>query len=209
MIKHQPRASDQLFVETSMGIVTRYGDWFHITSGQIRKYVPGLLEKVSLEELIGAAQAWVKSADSLSLVFLLGMLFLVNPWLAASLTIIFHIFWYFYKSAMVVIGLNKVFKFINSDGFLLLSSLVVLSVLGMQGYYTEVGIGLFFFFLLKLGLLKRIWNKLADVLSFSLTLNDRVLKMIIIKYGIYEDVAPPEIREMEEKMKELAFSHKK
>ncbi|MGK7370731.1 MAG: hypothetical protein ACNS64_11000, partial [Candidatus Halalkalibacterium sp. M3_1C_030] len=100
MVKHEARGTDRLFMETKMGIVTRTGEWFHITSDQIEVFVPGLLYKVSLRVLIKDARAWVRSSDSLSLTLLLGMLLYLNPWLAAIATPAFHWLWYNYKSAL-------------------------------------------------------------------------------------------------------------
>lgn len=208
MFKHQPRRSDQFFVETKVGIVTQNRDWFHTTSDHIEQYVPGLLDAVSLETLIRDAEAWVRSADSLSLTLLLVLLFLINPWLAALTTLAFHWFWYNYKSGFVTRPLGKVLSFINSDGFLMIVAFVALSLLGVGGEYTAAVIGIVFFFIMKLGLLKMGWNSLAKDYAGSMTLNDRVLKMVIIKHAMHEDVAPAEVQTMEEQFKEVALNLK-
>lgn len=209
-MKHQPRVKRQLFAETRMGIVTRYGDWFHITSEQIEKFVPGLLEKMDLEPLVRGAQAWVKSADSLAMILALVLLVTVHPALAAVLTVLFHLGWYVNKSSFVIISLNAIVDFLYKDGTQLLLSLVVLGYLGFVGHYLAMGIGLVFFFILKLGLLRKVWDQLyRRFIDPSLTLNDRVMKMVILRYAIYEDVAPQQIRAMEDRIKDLATSRKK
>lgn len=208
--KHKPKVPHHFFAETQVGIVTRYGDWFHITSEQIENFVPGLLNSVDLHTLVKAAQAWVKSADSLSMVLLLGLLFLVHPLIAAGLTLLFHLAWYLGKSSMVIIPLTSFFDLLYKDGTQLVLSLVVISYLGLISDYLAVGIGLLFFFILKLGLLRKVWDKLYNRFNDAvLTLNDRVMKMVIIKYAIFEDVAPEEIKQMEKRISELATSRKK
>lgn len=209
MFKHQPRGSDQFFAETKVGIVTRNRDWFHTTSDHIEQYAPGLLDVVPLETLIRDADAWVRSADSLSLVMLLVLLFLINPWLAALTTLAFHWFWYNYKSGFVTRPLGKVLTFINSDGFLMITAFIALSLLGVSGEYVAAVLGIAFFFIMKLGLLKMGWNALAGNNTESMTLNDRVLKMVIIKYAMYADVAPAEVQSMEKRFKEAALNLKK
>ncbi len=207
LMKHKAR-SDKLFLETQMGIVTRTGDWFHTTSEHIKKFVPGLLKKRPIDMLVEEAMAWVRSADSLAMTFLLVMLLFMHPILAAIIAITFHFFWYRSKSAMVTIYLGKVFKFMNSDGYMLMTSLVIISAVGMTGKYLAAAIGLIFFFLMKLGLLKRLWDKIDEGVEKDLTLNDRVFKMILVKYAMHFDMAPAQIQGMEDKFKELAMSRK-
>lgn len=201
--------SKNLYLETQLGIVTRTGDWFHTTTDQIKEFVPGLLEERSLDKLVEEAIAWVRSADSLALTILLILLLVVHPILAAAIAMAFHFFWYRSKSAFVTVYLGKVLKLMNTDGYLLIISLVIISALGMNGNYLAAGVGLVFFFLMKLGLMKRLWDKIDQGAEKKLTLNDRVFKMILVKYGMHYDVAPPEIEQMENKFVELATSRKK
>lgn len=203
MIKHKARGTDQLFMETKLGIVTRSGEWFHTTSESIREFVPGLLEKVPLEVLINDARAWVRSADSLALTMLLGLLLYVNPWFAAIATLAFHWVWYNYKSAAANRWCGKVFQFMNRDAYQLVLSLVILSLFGMWGNFLALGIGIAFFFVFRLGLLNKLWNRLT--VKRDLTLNDRMLKMLIIKYAMHEDVAPSTVEQMEKQFQEAAI----
>lgn len=207
-MKNQGSSHQNLFLETQLGIVTRTGDWFHVTTDQIKKFVPGLLDKRPLGNLVEEAIAWVRSADSLSLTILLVLLLFINPILALTIAVAFHFLWYRSKSAFVAIYLGKVLKFLNTDGYLLITSLVIISALGMTGQYLAAGIGLVFFFLMKLGLLKRLWDKIDEGVDKKLTLNDRVFKMLLVKYGMHYNLQPSEVQEMEDKFVELATSRK-
>lgn len=202
--------SNNLYLETQMGIVTRTGDWFHTTKEDIEKFVPGLLEKRSLDQLVEEAVAWVRSADSLSLTILLVLLIFIHPLLAATIAVAFHFFWYRSKSAFVTIYLGKLLKFMNTDGYLLVTSLIVISLLGMDGQYLAAGVGLVFFFVMKLGLLKMLWDKIDEGAGKKneISLNDRVFKMILVKYGMHYDLAPEKVQEMEQKFVDLATSKK-
>jgi len=201
-------ASEEYFMETDMGIVTRRGDWFHTTREQIEGYAPGLLDNVSLASLIKDAMAWVRSASSLSLTLLYILLFVINPWFAAGITVAFHWFWYHNKSGFIIRGMASFLRFINSDGFLFIIAFVSLSLLGFQQEYVATGVGIFFFFVMKPGLLKKGWDRLRSDSDQELTLNDRVLKMVIIKQAMKENVAPSNVQQMEERFKDLAFSRK-
>lgn len=207
MKTHDPR-SNNLFLETQLGIVTRTGDWFHTTTDQIKEFVPGLLEERPLDKLVEEAIAWVRSADSLALTILLVLLLVIHPIFAAVIAITFHFFWYRSKSAFVTVYLGKVLKLMNTDGYLLMTSLVIISAVGMNGQYLAAGIGLVFFFLMKLGLLKRLWDKIDEGVEKKLSLNDRVFKMILVKYGMHYNLAPSKVEQMEDKFVELATSRK-
>lgn len=202
------RQNSDLFLETKLGIVTRTGDWFHTTSDHIEQYVPGLLKKRSLEKLVEEAIAWVRSADSLAMTLLLVLLLFIHPLLAAAVATAFHFFWYRSKSAFVTIYLGKVLKLMNSDGYMLLTSLVIISAVGMTGQYLAAGVGLVFFFLMKLGLLKSLWDKIGEERQAKLSLNDRVFKMILTKYGMHYNIGPSEVNQMEETFKDLAMNRK-
>jgi hypothetical protein len=205
MVRNTSRGTGQLFIETELGIVTRNRDWFHITSSHIEQYAPGLLKAVTLETLIRDAEAWIRSTDSLSLLLLLGLLFFVNPWVAVAVALAFHWVWYNYKSGFVTRGVGKLLAFINSDGFIMITAFVALSLLGVSGQTVAAAVGIIFFFLMKLGVLKMGWNALAKDYKDTITLNDRVLKMVIIKYAVHEDVAPSEVQDMEQRIKDAAL----
>ncbi len=206
MVKHEARGTDLLFMETKLGIVTRTGEWFHITSDLIDEYVPGLLDKVSLHVLIKDARAWVRSSDSLSLTLLLGMLLYLNPWVSAIATLAFHWLWYNYKSGLANRWLGRVFSLMNTDGYQMIVALVVLSLLGVWGEYLALGIGIAFFFLLRLSLLNKLWDRLTS--NKALSLNDRMLKMLIVKYAMSENRAPSEVQNMEKDLADAALKIK-
>lgn len=206
MVKHEARGTNQLFMETKMGIVTRTGEWFHITSDHIEQYVPGLLDKISLHVLIKEARAWVRSSDSLALTLLLGMLLYINPWVSAIATLAFHWLWYNYKSALANRWLGRVFSFMNTDGYQMIVALIVLSLLGVWGAYSALGVGIAFFFILRLSLLNKLWDRLTS--GKTLTLNDRMLKMLIVKYAMNENLAPAKVQSMERELTDAALKIK-
>ena len=178
------RSHSQNILETPVSTVTSGGHWFHATRETIKDYVPGLLDKYDFETLIKKAVTWIDSADSLALILYFGLAFLINPWIAAGIALGFHAFWYHKKSAFVNIVMTPVLSFFNRDFFQLLLAALVLSYMGMTGMYTAVVLGIIFFFLFKVGLLRRGWDKLQDNKSGKkLPLNDRVLKMVLIRYS--------------------------
>lgn len=192
--------------------MTSGGHWFHATRETVDEYVPGLLKKYKFEDLIKKAVVWIDSADSLAMILYFALAFIINPWIAAVIALGFHAFWYHKKSAFVNIVMTPMLSFFNLDFFQLLLAALVLSYMGMSGMYTAVVIGIVFFFLFKVGLLRRGWDKLqARKSNDKLPLNDRVLKMVLVRYSIYKNMPPAEVEKLDNHVQKavLEFNKKK
>lgn len=197
-------------LETPFSTVTNSGHWFHATRKTIKEYVPGLMKIYSFEELITKAVVWIESADSLSLILYFGLAFLINPWLAAGISLLVHYVWYHKKSAFVNLPLTPVLSFVNKDFFQLLLAAFVLSFMGISGMYTAVALGIIVFFLFKVGLLRRFWDKLASKQNDKgLPLNDRVLKMVLVRYSIYQNIPPKDVRQIDEHVQKAVIEFNK
>lgn len=197
------------FVETPAGIFTLAGNWFHTTKANISQYAPGLMDNFSLEKLIKDAEVWVRSADSITLVLFMLIAYLLNGYIAAIVALLFLPFWHYNKSAFVSYGLTGILKIFDVEFVVVLISVAVLSVKGMNGLYIELGIGFFFFFILKFGWYRKAINKWLEPKDKSVTLNDRVLKMIILKYALHEGITPDEISKWEADIRDLMVKRKR
>lgn len=199
-------------LESPVSTISSAGHWFFATRETVEEYVPGILEKHTFESLIKKAIQWIDSADSLAMLLYLGLAFVINPWLAGGITLAFHIWWYFKKSAFVSVGLTPVLSFLNFEFVQLLAACILLSLMGMNGMYTALIIGIVFFFLFKIGVLRRLWDKFDKKQEKDrLPLNDRVLKMLLVRYSIKENIAPEEVRRLEDHVQEavIRFNSKK
>lgn len=199
-------------LESPVSTVSSSGHWFFATRKTVEEYVPGLLEKYSFESLIRKAITWINSADSLGMILYFILAYIVNPWIAAALTLIFHIWWYFSKSAFVSVSLTPVLSVLNHEFVQLLIAGVVLSHMGISGMYPALGLGVLFFFLFKLGLLRRLWDRFDKKnKSDRLPLNDRVLKMLLVRLSIKEDIAPGDVQKLEQHVQDavIKFNSKK
>ena len=85
-------------LESPVSTISSSGHWFFATRDTIEEYVPGLLKKYDFETLIRKSITWIDSADSLGMILFFILAYLVNPWVAAGLTLLFHGWWYFNKS---------------------------------------------------------------------------------------------------------------
>ncbi len=162
------------------------------------------------EDLIGKAVTWIDSADSLAMILFFGLAFFINPWIAAGLSLLFHYWWYHQKSALVNIPTTPVLKLINQDFFQLLMASVVLSFMGISGMYTAVVLGIITFFLYKIGLLRRLWDRFdAKKVNGKLPLNDRTLKMVLVRYSLYQNMPPKEVEKLDRYVQQAVIDYHK
>lgn len=204
------RSHSQNILETPVSTVTSGGHWFYATRETIKDYVPGLLDKYKFEDLIKKAVVWIDSADSLALMIYFGLAFLMNPWIAAAIVLVFHAVWYHKKSAFVNIVMTPLLSFFNMDFFQLLLAALILSYMGMSGMYTAVVLGIVFFFLFKVGLLRRGWDRLQGTKAKDkLPLNDRVLKMVLVRYSMYQNIPPKEVEKLDQHVQKAVLEFNK
>src|SRR6056297_138506 len=194
-------------LESPVSTISSSGHWFFATRKTIEEYVPGILEKYSFESLIRKSIVWINSADSLGMVLFFILAFIINPWIAAALTFLFHVWWYFSKSAFVSVSLTPVLSFLNHEFVQLLIAGVALSFMGMNGMYLALGLGTLIFFLFKLGLMRRVWDKVdKNRKSNQLPLNDRVLKMLLVRLSIKENIAPDDVQRLEDHVQQAVIN---
>jgi len=194
-------------LESPVSTISSSGHWFFATRKTIEEYVPGILEKYSFESLIRKSIVWINSADSLGMVLFFILAFITNPWIAAALTFLFHGWWYFSKSAFVSVSLTPVLSFLNHEFVQLLIAGVALSFMGMNGMYLALGLGTLIFFLFKLGLMRRVWDKVdKNRKSNQLPLNDRVLKMLLVRLSIKENIAPDDVQRLEDHVQQAVIN---
>lgn len=197
-------------LETPYSTVTNSGHWFHATRETIKEYVPGLMTTYPFETLIDKAVTWIDSADSISMLLFFGFAFLINPWIACVFSLFFHYTWYHKKSAFVNLTLTPLLKLLNRDVLQLLVAAILLSFMGMEGMYTALGIGIALFFLFKIGLLRRLWDKLdKGSEGKKLPLNDRVLKMVLIRYSIYQNIPPKDVKKIDDHVQKAVIEYNK
>lgn len=206
-------------MELPDGITTSDGNWYHITSEQIEKYTPGLLKRYTLERIIKEADAWVKSADGLSLlVFFLLTYLSVAPWLAALLSIVFFVIWFFNTGAFLSVAASPVVKLITTDGFVYMVSAVllmgiafneVIASYGVSVQFNALWFGLILFFLFKVGLLRLLIRFVQSKRGKSnIEIQDRILNMLLIRYGMKSGILTGNVSEMENRLIEIVNYHK-
>ncbi|MEP0007022.1 MAG: hypothetical protein ABJ387_10005 [Balneola sp.] len=197
-------------VELPDGITTSNGNWYHTTSEAIQQYIPGLLKKHEIGKIIKNADHWVGSCNGISLILYLVLVLLgANAFLSAGIALLFFLFWYYNTSAFVTPVLNAVARLFHFDGFLYVATAASLIYLSMQGVLTATWVGLGLFFLFKVGLLKMLLTWISSKRSAQkATRQDRILNMLLLRYGIKEGLYSGNIQSMQDSLFKTVNYHK-
>lgn len=197
------------FVETPAGIFTRNGNWYYITSDQIDIIAPGLLDVVNIDTMVNNAETWVKSTDAVSLLVFVGLIQILPISIATILSLLFLMIWHLSKSAMVSTWLTTMLKIITNDALVLVASVVSISYLGIISEYHGVLIGLLFFMIFRFGWARKLFDSFYSSYHQGITLNDRVMKMLIINTAMASHLSVPGLQQMEQGILNLMIRHKK
>lgn len=206
-------------LELSDGITTSNGNWYHITKAQIDTYAPGLLKKYPIEWIIKEADAWVKSSDGLSLFLYFLLAYLgITPWIAAVISLLFFFLWYFNTSAFVNLASSSIVKTLNKDGFVyILTGILMLGIVfneSIRSLGISIGMdalfpGFILFFLFKVGLLRLLIKFIQSKGTGSqVEMQDRILNMLLIRYGMKAGILTGEVSKMQDRLIEMANYHK-
>ena len=198
------------FVETPLGILTNDGNWYHASSKTIEQYIPGLLKERDLESIIETAENWVKSAESVALVLYFALTLTAPYYVAVLLAVLFNLSWHFSGHNLVNLPTAWLFKYINKDAFLYLVAFIALSYLGIHSQYGALVFGIVLFLVFKIGLSRRLYaNMELKWLNRTITSNDRVLRMVLLRYALKEHIRNHELQQMEEGIAELMRKRQK
>lgn len=198
-------------LEMEIGITTSKGSWYRISREGIEKYVPGLLEIVSLERIIKTADDWIDSANGISLVlYLLLVIFGADPLISAAAAILLYIFWYRNTPAISFLSLSPVIRILNNDGLLYTAAGSCLIYLAYSSQFTALWISVVMLFLLKVRLMSLLADKVQSTLSRDqVSRADRLLNMILIRFGMREGKLSGNVQNMQDELLRIANYHRK
>ena len=206
-------------LELPDGITTSDGNWYHITKKQIDTYVPGLLKQRPLEWIIKEADAWVKSADGLSLFLYFVLAFAgLNPWLAAGFALGFYFLWYFNTGAFVNLASSKIIQMLTNDGLIYGLTAALLILIAFNSAISSLGLsigmnalfpGIVLFFLFKVGLLRLLIKFIQSKTKHAgVEMQDRILNMLLIRHGMKAGILTKDLKKMEDELINLTNYHK-
>lgn len=185
-------------IDTPAGIFTTSGNWFHTSTKALQKYAPKLFERTTVKDVLKDAETWIRTTDGLTILFFFVLMLTTSIQFATVASLIFLPFWYINKSAFTYPGVTKILKTLDIEPVILAIAVGALSVLGINEQYYDLFIGFLVFFLFKFGWYRKLVDRLYHKWKKkSITLNDRLLRMIIIRYAQAEGENVAEVDKME------------
>ena len=201
------RASKPSFVELPTGIFTAAGTWFHVSVGDLRAYAGEVLERVPVEEVLGAAEAILRAPQTLAVWVLLGTLLVATPVQAAIAALAVFIGWSIVGPGLVLPGLLPSLRMLETVWLQAGAFVAGLSLLGASGAVPAVSVGLTGFVLLRWGVIGRLSEPLTGRMRarlFALPLADQALRAVIIRFALRERVSLSQVDAMEARMIEIS-----
>ena len=194
------------FVELPTGIFTAAGTWFRVTTDDLADYASPLLDRMSIDALLAAAETVLRSPQTLGAWLLLGMLFAGSPAQAAFVALVIFTGWSVVGPGLVLPGLVPMLRVLEVVWLQGAAFVVGLSLLGMAGNVVAVGVGLAGFVLLRWGLVSRLVEPVVRRFRsrlYALPVEDQALRAVIIRFSLRERVSLPQIDAMESRMLEI------
>ncbi len=188
------------YLETPTGIFTVGGVWFFTTKSALKEFAGEVLEKYPLENLIGEAELWVRSTDKAGILAGMLILLIFDWWLAFPLALLAGYFWYISKSGLISNWLGSLIRFFDHDFVIVTAAVVPLSWFGIQEMYGHLAAGFLLFFIFKFGWFRQFADKMQRSDKQKPTLNDRILKMVIVKKALADGISLKETEEMEKNL---------
>lgn len=183
------------FVEIPGGILTSSGIFYHIDTKGIEQLIPGLLDKVHLNDLLKEADS--KSQSPLFLAFysfLVGLLFSV--WMAFAALLIGYILGIWFRSLLTGPLKGYVHRIISQESISILFTSLILIYWGYHEQLLPLGIGLGMFIAFRILLILDKGSKKNTIPNK----NDRILHFVLHWYALREGLSSSRIDEMQEKI---------
>lgn len=191
------------YIDTKLGMVTGAGTWFHIREDDLHAYAGEVLEYASVADLLRWAETWLRSARTVTLWLLPLLLWTLPDVGAAAAGVVLYVVWRLAAPSFPSDRVAAGFTYLDHAVVLGLYYVATLSVLAGMERYAAVGIGLFFFVTMRLGifestttpLLRPLWTRI-----YPLPLPDQVLRALVIRIALRRRLPVPQIDELASEM---------
>jgi hypothetical protein len=194
MSKHNVN-DQEYFAEIPGTLYTVQGNTYHIDRKGVEHVAPGLLDKVSLSQLLYDSDALVQAPAYVMYYTLLGSLWISVEWglIASALTFLLaYGLWPWFSLG----SLPSLFRFISREQVTFSVSALLLPLHGMYGTEAAMWIGLLGFIVL------RVWLMFSRNrrMNINPSQNDRILHMIIDRYALRFGLPSLRTAAMEQKL---------
>jgi len=187
------------FLDTPGGLITASGVHFHTTRALLEQYAGPVLEKVGLDTLVGRAEVWLRSGQTVAL-WSLALLLLVLPSLGAAFAALtIYLAWETLGPSFVSRRLVAVLRVLEKPIVQAVLYIAVLSYLGSQGNVGAVGVGLGGFVLMRWRVLPLALRPVLKLLRrplYTLPPPDQVLRAFVLRAALRHDIDLPQLERL-------------
>ena len=149
-------------------------------------------------------EVWVRSSDAVSVWVLVAGLQLLPGYAAAVASVVTLLLWHLTKSAFISKISTFALKILTWEPLVVLAAVASISYAGISQNYSGVGYGLLFFlFCFVSGGSGGVFDSFYERYSGNISLNDRVMKMLIVQYAMQYSIPVTQLASMEEHIKSL------
>lgn len=195
-----PTNDDSLsFLDTPGGLLTASGVHFHTTRALLEQYAGPVLEIVGLDVLVGRAEVWLRSGQTLALWSLALLLIVMPPVGAALCALTIYLGWETLGPSLVSRRLVAAFRVLEKPLVQAALYVAVLSTLGAQGHVGAVGVGLAGFVLMRWRVIPAVLRPVLRVLRrplYTLPVADQVLRAFVLRAALEHDIALPQLERL-------------
>lgn len=187
------------FLDTPGGLITASGVHFHTTRALLEQYAGPVLEKVGLDTLVGRAEVWLRSGQTVAL-WSLALLLLVLPSLGAAFAALtIYLGWETLGPSFVSRRLVAVLRVLEKPIVQAVLYIAVLSYLGSQGNVGAVGVGLGGFVLMRWRVLPLALRPVLKLLRrplYTLPPPDQVLRAFVLRAALRHNIDLPQLEQL-------------
>lgn len=200
-----PNTSRATYVDTPNGLFTAAGIWFGATEKDVEQYAGPVLERRSLAWLLGRAEIWLRSPETLALWGLPIFLTLADPVLAAVATVLLYVGWRIFGPSFVLLPAASVLAVLDHVLLQGLYYVFMLSRLLAMEQLVAVVVGLVGFVLLRWGLAAWATEAVVRPLHgrlYRLPVPDQILRAFITRVALRHRLSLPHLDRMERRILE-------
>jgi len=187
------------FLDTPGGLITASGVHFHTTRALLEQYAGPVLEKVGLDTLVGRAEVWLRSGQTVALWSLALLLLVLSPLGAVLAALTVYLAWETLGPSFVSRRLVAVLRVLEKPLVQAALYIAVLSYLGAQGNVAAVGVGLAGFVLMRWRVLPLALRPVLKLLRrplYTLPPPDQVLRAFVLRAALRHNIDLPQLERL-------------
>lgn len=202
----RPAREAPAYVDTPAGLLSADGTHYRTTEPLLREYAGPVLEAVGLGTLLERAGVWLRSPQTLAVVLLPALLWVLPWWAAAGLALVLYALWAAVAPGIASPAAAPVLKVVESPIVQGLLYVGVLSAFAAAGRFGAVWTGVAGFVAFRLGLVEALLRPVVAAIQGSLhplPPADQTLRTLIVREALRCGVQLPGIEAIEERVRQF------